>query len=132
MERQTPYSFGRTVDLGFEQAVAKIKDVLGRQGFGILTEIDVTAKFKEKLGIAFRPYRILGACNPTMAHRALGVEIDLGVMLPCNVVVYVDDEGLTRVMAMDPEKTMGVVGNPQLLENAAEVRRLLAAALAEL
>ncbi|WP_305042272.1 DUF302 domain-containing protein, partial [Geoalkalibacter sp.] len=109
MERETPYSFGRTVDLSFEEAVARVKEALGRQGFGILTEIDVTEKFKEKLGLDFRPYRILGACNPAMAHRALGVEIDLGVMLPCNVVVYTDDEGRTRVMAMDPEKAMRVV-----------------------
>jgi len=132
MERETPYSFGRTVDLSFEEAVARVKEALGRQGFGILTEIDVTEKFKEKLGLDFRPYRILGACNPAMAHRALGVEIDLGVMLPCNVVVYTDDEGRTRVMAMDPEKAMRVVGNPDLPEIAGEVRRLLARALAEL
>lgn len=132
MERENSYSFGRTVPLGFDEAVQKVRETLGQQGFGILTEIDVSAKFKEKLGVDYRPYRILGACNPAMAHRALGAEIDLGVLLPCNVVVYVDDGGRTTVMAMDPQKAMQVVGNPAMGEIAGEVRRLLARALAAL
>jgi uncharacterized protein (DUF302 family) len=130
MERETSYGFGRTVSLGFEAAVGRVKEALGQEGFGIVSDIDISAAFREKLGIEFRPYRILGACNPAMAYLALGAEIDLGVMLPCNVAIYVDEEGRTMVMAMHPEKALPVIGNPALAELAAEVHRLLARALA--
>lgn len=129
MHRKTPYSFGRTVFSSHHETVEKVIKALRDQGFGILTEIDVSAKFKEKLGIDFPPYRILGACNPKLAHSALEVETDLGVMLPCNVVVYVSKDGKTHVMAMDPAQAMKVVGNPAVEEVAGEVRRRLAKAL---
>ncbi len=125
MNKETDFSFGKSVALSFPEAVDRIKSVLGEQGFGILSEIDVAAKFKEKLGIDYRPYLILGACNPKLAHQALGIEIDLGVLLPCNVIVYVDEAGQTILVAMDPAKAMRVVGNPALDEVAKEVRRRL-------
>jgi uncharacterized protein (DUF302 family) len=132
MNRTTPYSFGRIVNLAHADAVDMVKQVLAAQGFGILSEIDVAAKLKENLGVDFPPYRILGACNPNMAHRALGIEIDLGVLLPCNVVVFVGADGQTNVMAMDPSQAMQMVGNPAIAEVASEVRSLLAAALEDL
>ncbi|HEY5674129.1 MAG TPA: DUF302 domain-containing protein [Malonomonas sp.] len=132
MLRKTPYSFGRTVPLAHAEAVTLIKEALAEQGFGILTEIDVAAKFKEKLGIDYPAYRILGACNPKMAHRALGIEADLGVMLPCNVIVFVDASGTTNVMAMDPAQAMKILGNPAIEAVAQEVRSLIALALEKL
>ncbi len=132
MTRKTPYSFGKTVPFEFTAAVEKVRRALAEQGFGILTEIDVAAKFQEKLGVDYSPYLILGACNPKMAHRALGIEADLGVMLPCNVIVFVDGQGDTNVMAMDPVRTMKMVGNPAIEEVAQEVNTLLAAALDKL
>jgi uncharacterized protein (DUF302 family) len=132
MNRTTPYSFGRIVNLTHTEAVDMAKQALADQGFGILSEIDVAAKLKEKLGVDFPPYRILGACNPSMTHRALGIEIDLGALLPCNVVVFVDAGGKTNVMAMDPSQAMQMVGNPAIVEVADEVRSLLAGALEKL
>ena len=132
MEREKPYCFGKVVELPFEQAVDRVRQALAARGFGILTEIDVQAKFKEKLGAEFRPYLILGACNPRLAHRALSHEIDLGTLLPCNVVVYREEEGRTVVMAMDPVGAMQAVANPALEPLAGEVRDLLRQALAEL
>ncbi len=132
MGNHSAYCFGKTIELGFEEVVPKVRAALQGQGFGILTEIDVQGKFREKLGVDFRPYLILGACNPQMAHRALSCEIDLGVMLPCNIVVYVNDVGHTAVMAMDPAGAMSVVANPALQVIAGEVRGLLVQALQSL
>ncbi len=129
MGNKEAYFFGKTVQYPFEQAVTRVKEVLQEQGFGILTEIDVQEKFREKLGVSFRPYRILGACNPSMAHRALESEINLGVLLPCNVVVYVGDDDRTQVVAMDPVGAMSMVGNPAMETVAKEVKGLLAKAL---
>ncbi len=132
MGNHSAYCFGKTLDLSFDEVVLKVRAALQGQGFGILTEIDVQAKFREKLGVDFRPYLILGACNPQMAHRALCCEIDLGVLLPCNVVIYLDDDGRVAVMAMDPAGAMSVIGNPALQVIAGEVRGLLVKALESL
>ena len=118
--------------MGYEETVARTREALAAQGFGILTEIDVRAKLKEKLGVDFRPYIILGACNPQMAHRALGVEINLGVLLPCNVIVFADDDGRTVVRAMDPVGAMEAVGNPAVAPVAQEVKNRLSRALESL
>lgn len=104
----------RTVDAPFDDAVELARDALAEEGFGILCEIDVTEKMEEKLGLEdFREYRILGACNPPLASDALDAEVDLGVLLPCNVVVYVDD-GDTVVSAVDPSVMLSVVDNDEL------------------
>ena len=132
MSGKNSYCFGKVVSLSHAEAVATVRQALAEQGFGILSEIDVAAKFKEKLGIDYRPYLILGACNPKMARRALDAEPDLGVLLPCNVIVYVDREGQTKVMAMDPEGAMAMIGNPVVEEVAHEVRNLLEKALEKL
>lgn len=132
MEKKKNYCFGKTVALPFAQAVERVRQVLAAQGFGIMAEIDVQAKLREKLDVEFRPYLILGACNPRLAYQALSSEIDLGTLLPCNVVVYVDDEQRTVVMAMDPVGAMQAVVNPTLESLAGEVRTLLDKALAEL
>ena len=112
----------RTVDASFEEAIELAREALAEEGFGILCEIDVTEKMEEKLGLSdFRDYRILGACNPPLANEALEAEIDLGVLLPCNVVVYVDDEGETVVSAVNPEVMLSVVGDEELDPLAEEV-----------
>ncbi len=131
MELNTAYAFGRTVDLPYAEAEKKVREELLKEGFGVLTEIDVKKKFAEKLGKEFRNYVILGACNPHLAYEALGREIDLGTLLPCNVVVYTRDDGKTVVMAMDPVAALGMVGNPEMTELAKTVaekmKRVLAA-----
>jgi len=115
----------------YEETVAAIRDALKEQGFGVLTEIDVRRTLKEKLGKEFRRYVILGACNPPLAHRALTAELEVGLLLPCNVIVYEDGEGAVAA-AMDPEKAMKVVGTPALAEVAKEVRARLEEALKRL
>lgn len=131
MELKTAYAFGRTVDLSYAEAEKKVREELQKEGFGVLTEIDVKKKFAEKLQKEFRDYIILGACNPHLAYEALGREIDLGTLLPCNVVVYTRDDGRTAVMAMDPVAALGMVGNPEMtkLANtvAEKIRKVLAA-----
>jgi uncharacterized protein (DUF302 family) len=108
------YYTKRTVDASFEDAIELTREALAEEGFGVLCEIDVTEKMEEKLGLTdFRDYRILGACNPPLAREALDTEIDLGVLLPCNVVVYVDD-GDTVVSAVDPTAMLSVVGRDDL------------------
>ncbi|HEX2550024.1 MAG TPA: DUF302 domain-containing protein, partial [Nocardioidaceae bacterium] len=112
-------SFGKaiTVDVPFEEAVAKVRGALKDGGFGVLTEIDVTATMREKLGADIEDYVILGACNPPLAYSALGVDRSIGLLLPCNVVIYGEDDG-SVVEAMDPEAALGIVGNPSLTEVA--------------
>lgn len=119
------YAIRRELHQTFEDVLAKIPEALKAEGFGILTEIDVQETLKKKLGTAFRRYKILGACNPPFAHQALQAEIDIGVMLPCNIVVYESDDGKTVVAAIDPEKTMATVGNAALEPLAAEIKRKL-------
>jgi uncharacterized protein (DUF302 family) len=120
----------RTLDLPYERAVELTRKALAAEGFGVLSEIDVSATLKQKLGVDFRPYVILGACNPALAHRALSAERDIGVLLPCNVVVYAADEpGRSVVAAVDPEVSLARVGNEALRPLAADVRTRLARVL---
>ncbi len=125
MEKSCSYGFGKTLSLPYDQTLAKTREALQGQGFGILSEIDVRAKMKEKLGVEFRPYVILGACNPPLAHQALSAEPNLGLLLPCNVIVYQVDKERTRVMAMDPVAALNLVGNPEVEKVARQVRELL-------
>ncbi|MFC7097130.1 DUF302 domain-containing protein [Halobaculum marinum] len=116
------YTLKRSVDGEFDAVVDETIEALGAEGFGVLCDIDIRATFAEKLDEEFRNYRILGACNPPLAHDALAEEIELGALLPCNVVVYERDDGGVTVSAVDPERLIGVTDNPALDDVAAEVR----------
>lgn len=118
------YYIARTIRGPFDEAVARVTEALKQEGFGVLTDIDVSATLKKKLDVDFRPYRILGACNPKMAHGALSVEDKIGVMLPCNVIVQQTDEGV-EVAAVDPVASLGRVGNSALDEAAETVKAAL-------
>ena len=122
----TGYTLSATTPLPFQQAVERVRDELKADGFGVLCEIDVQATMKEKLGVDGEPYLILGACNPPLAHQALQAEPELGVLLPCNVVVY-ERDGETHISAIDAERMLSIVGNEEIAPVAAEVRRRLAA-----
>src|SRR5580765_5052147 len=117
----TTYSFGKTVDTDFDQTIARVTQALAGEGFGILSDIDVAGTLKKKLGIDVPAYRILGACNPQFAHRALQAEPEIGTLLPCNVVVR-RDGGRTRVDIMDPLAVMQLTGKPEVAGIAKEVR----------
>lgn len=116
--------FGRTVGMSFEQALERVTEALGKEGFGVLTQIDVAATLKSKLGVDVPPYRILGACNPQLAHRALEMEPDVGLLLPCNVVVR-EGKGGVRVDFMDPEAVLELVHTPGIDEVAAQAKERL-------
>jgi uncharacterized protein (DUF302 family) len=116
------YHFSKTLDVPFNQAIARVTEALKGEGFGVLTDIDVAATMKAKLGEDFRPYRILGACNPQLAHRALQLEDKIGTMLPCNVIVQQHDNGDVEVSAVDPAASMQAIDNPGLAEVAQNVR----------
>jgi uncharacterized protein (DUF302 family) len=120
------YTLTATTELPFAEAVEAVRRELSAEGFGVLCEIDVRATLQAKLGVEREPYLILGACNPPLAHRALEAEPDLGVLLPCNVVVY-ERDGRTVVSAVDAERMLSIVGNDELSGVAEEVRRKLAA-----
>ncbi|MBI5178063.1 MAG: DUF302 domain-containing protein [Nitrospinae bacterium] len=126
--QQTGYGLSRKLDMAFDDAEKKVREKLKEQGFGILTEINVQKTLKEKLNVDFKRYLILGACNPPFAHKALSVETEIGLMMPCNVIVY-EADGKTVVAAIDPLSAMGVVGNEKLKEIAAQVREKLMAAV---
>jgi uncharacterized protein (DUF302 family) len=117
---------------GYDQALARIPEALKSQGFGVLTEIDVADTLAKKLGVQFRRYRILGACNPLLAHQALQARLDAGVMLPCNVIVYEGDDGRAVVIAVDPMETTAARQDPQIRVVAAMVRAKLERVLAQL
>jgi uncharacterized protein (DUF302 family) len=119
------YYIAKTVELSFEDALQRVVQELKSEGFGVLTEIDVKATLEKKLGVQFRDYKILGACNPPLAHRALQAERMIGTMLPCNVIVQDAGQGRTEVAAVDPAASMQAVDNPQLAELAGEVRSKL-------
>jgi uncharacterized protein (DUF302 family) len=118
------YYIAKTIDDGFDQAIERVTEALKAEGFGVLTDIDVAATLKKKIDVDFRPYRILGACNPKMAHGALTVEDKIGVMLPCNVIVQQTDQGV-EVAAVDPVASLGRVGNKALDEKAETVKAAL-------
>ena len=120
----TSYTLSETTTAPFDQAIARVREELKSEGFGVLCQIDVQATLKEKLGVEGEPYTILGACNPPLAHQALTAEPDLGVLLPCNVIVYKRDSE-THISAIDPERMLSIVGNEQLAPIAADVRRRL-------
>ena len=124
-----PYTFSTPVSGTFDDAIERVTAALAAEGFGVLTEIDVQATLRKKLGVDFRPYRILGACNPPMAFQALQAEPEIGAMLPCNVVVQQTDGGVT-VSAIDPVASMQAVDNPALGAIASEVREKLKAVIA--
>jgi len=128
---QLPYGFGVRTALAPEAAEAAVRAALADEGFGVLTEIDVAATFQAKLGVQRSPYKILGACNPPLAHRALGLDEQLGLLLPCNVVVY-DEGGATMVAAMDPSLMPQLSPRPGLAEIAAEAAERLRRALGRL
>jgi uncharacterized protein (DUF302 family) len=117
--------------LGFDAAVSRVTEALAKEGFGVLTEIDVKATLKKKLGIDVAPYRILGACNPQFAHQAIELEPQIGALLPCNVVVR-EDKGKTRVEIMDPQAVLQLVERPEIAEIATEVRKRLERVIASL
>ena len=126
LHEKVAYGMTTTVKLPYESAVQRVRDSLASEGFGVLTEIDVKATLRKKLDVEFRPYVILGACNPALAHRALTTEPDIGLLLPCNVIVYAADRsGESVVAAIDPEVSLSRVGNAALRPLAAEVKERL-------
>ena len=126
IDQTTRYGISTTVPLEYDRAVERTKEELSKEGFGVLAEIDIAATLKKKLDVDFRPYVILGACNPPLAHRALIAERDIGLLLPCNLIVYASDTpGSSVVAAMDPEAALELTGNPEVREVAREVRARL-------
>ena len=123
-ETQHQYGIHRTVQLPYAEAVARTRQALQQEGFGVLFEIDMQAKLKEKLGVDMQRYVILGACNPPMAWQTLQEEMDIGLLLPCNVIVY-EKDGHSVVAAIDARKMMSVVGNPKLEANAQQINEML-------
>ena len=115
------YYFTKTTALPFDEAVARTRETLQAEGFGIITEVDIAATFKKKIGVNFRPYIILGACNPKAAHEALGFEDKVGLMLPCNVIVQALASGGTEVAAIDPVASMAAIDNASLKAKAKEI-----------
>lgn len=119
------YYYSKTVDQSPEEAEPRVREALEEEGFGVLTEIDVTATLKKKLDVEFRPYKILGACNPPAAHKALQAEDKIGTMLPCNVILQETDDGRTEVAAVDPVASMQAVESEELRPVAEEIRERL-------
>ncbi len=118
------YGFIKKLNLSFDEALKKVEDELKKEGFGILNRIDVKGKFKEKLGIDFPRYQILGACNPKMAHKAISVEFNVGLLLPCNVIVY-EKEKSVWVGIIKPTQAMNMIQNDKLKKIAKEVEEIL-------
>ena len=128
----TNFGFGKPVDLGFDEAIETVTEELGKEGFGVLTEIDVAATMKKKLDEDMPPYRILGACNPTLAHQAVTAVPEIGLLLPCNVLVRQEEDGQVRVSFMDPESILGLVDHPGVEPLAVQVKEKLQRVLAAL
>jgi len=126
------YGFGKSVNLTYESAITSVTDELRKEGFGVLTEIDVKATMKKKLNAEMRPYRILGACNPTLALRALTADPQIGLLLPCNVVVREDDSGVVHVEFMDPSAVLQLVDRTEVTQLATEVKQRLERVMAAL
>jgi uncharacterized protein (DUF302 family) len=127
----TTYGFGTSLQMPYEEAISRVKEALKAEGFGVLTEIDVRRTLREKLGAEMEPYIILGACNPPLAHRALEQEPDIGLLLPCNVVVRAEGKG-SRVEVADPQAMLGIVGNEKLNAIAEEAKQRLQRVVASL
>ena len=119
------YYFSKTLDIPFDEAIGRVTEELKREGFGVLTEIDVSTTLKNKLNVDFRKYRILGACNPSYAHKALLAEDKIGTMLPCNVIVQEGEDGRVEIAAVDPIASMQAIENEGLAGIASEVRSKL-------
>lgn len=118
-------SMKRVLRASYDEALARVPEALKAEGFGVLTQIDVQQTLKDKLGVEFRRYKILGACNPKLAHQALQAELEVGLMLPCNVIVYEGDDGMAVVAAIDPMQTVAAQGSAALQEVAKAVREKL-------
>ncbi len=116
----------------YDEALARVPEALKSEGFGVLTEIDIQGTLKQKLGVDFRRYKILGACNPPFAHEALQKDLVAGLLLPCNVALYEGDDGRAAAMAVDPTQTVAATGNPELAKLAGAVKEKLARAIAKL
>ncbi len=129
--KSASYGFGTTLSMSYEEAVPRVKEALKTEGFGVLTEIDVQRTMHEKLGAEMEPYIILGACNPPLAHRVLEQEPDIGLLLPCNVVVRAEGK-VSRVEVADPQAMLGIVGNEELDAVADEAKRRLQRVIASL
>lgn len=126
MSESLSYGFKKIVNAPLDETEARVRQALGGEGFGVLTEIDIRSAFREKLDVEFRPYRILGACSPPLAHQALTEETDIGLLLPCNVVVYEGDEpGTSVVSILDPVQQLGVAGRDDLGPLAEDVQARL-------
>ena len=126
------YYFSKTLTLGFDEAIERVTEALKREGFGVITTIDVKDTLKKKIGVEFRNYRILGACNPTVAHEALQLEDKVGTMLPCNVIVQELGPDTVEVAAVDPVASMAAIDNPRLKKAAGEVQAKLRRAIDDL
>ena len=126
------YGFGKTVEYGFDETIQRVTEELSRQGFGILTVIDVQATLKTKLDVDMRPYRILGACNPVLANQAISAVPEIGLLLPCNVLVREDEQGHVHVSFMDPGAVLGLVDDARVDPLAKQVKEKLETVLAAL
>lgn len=128
----TGFGIRKALGATYDEALVRVPEALKSEGFGVLTEIDIQSTLKQKLGVDFRRYKIFGACNPPFAHEALRADLEIGLALPCNVVVYEDDDRHAVVLATDPARTMAGTGNPKLAALAEAVREKLSRALAKL
>ncbi len=129
MEEVKKYAFSTVLDASYEDAISRVKDTLKDEGFGVLTEIDVKAILRQKLGIEFRKYVILGACNPPYAHRSLEADLDVGLLLPCNVIVYETDDAKAYVAAINPVSALEIIKSRELRTIAEEVSEKLKRAI---
>ncbi len=132
MNTNSNFGFGKTVELSFDAALETVTAELEKEGFGVLSEIDVAAKMKAKLGKDMPPYRILGACNPALAYQAIQAVEDIGLLLPCNVLVREDNAGVVHVDFMDPQSVLSLVDDPDVAPLASEVKARLERVLAQL